>query len=141
MDLGEGTAGCMVPPLILQPLVENAIFHGLEAKESADMVVVASSLEEADLVLTVTDDGAGMDAATLEKVRRNAWGGGRETQGDSIGLANVHSRIRLNYGAGYGLALDSVPDIGTTVTLRLPALDGARERQKKGGAALESIDR
>lgn len=141
MDLGEGTAGCMVPPLILQPLVENAIFHGLEAKESADMVVVASSLEGADLVLTVTDDGAGMDAATLEKVRRNAWGGGRETQGDSIGLANVHSRIRLNYGAGYGLALDSVPDIGTTVTLRLPALDGARERQKKGGAALESIDR
>ena len=46
MDLGEGTGECMVPPLILQPLVENAIFHGLEAKESADMVVVSSALRQ-----------------------------------------------------------------------------------------------
>lgn len=141
MDLGEGTGACMVPPLILQPLVENAIFHGLEAKESADMVVVASAFEGGDLVLTVTDDGAGMDARTLEKVRRRALDGGRETEGDSIGLANVHSRIRLNYGAGYGLALDSVPDIGTTATLRLPARDRAAARQGKEGAALESADR
>jgi two-component system, sensor histidine kinase YesM len=141
MDLGEGTGECMVPPLILQPLVENAIFHGLEAKESADMVVVSSAFEGSDLILTVTDDGAGMDARTLEMVRRRTLDGMRETESDSIGLANVHSRIRLNYGAGYGLTLDSVSNIGTTVMLRLPARGRVNTLQGKGGAVLESVDR
>lgn len=133
LDLGPGTGRCQVPPLILQPLVENAIFHGLEAKPSADMVVVASALEGRELVLTVTDDGAGMDAETLERVRAKC----RSTDlgdGSSIGLANVHNRIRLNYGAGYGVQLDSVPDIGTTVTIRMPAV------WEKGEKSDESAD-
>lgn len=122
MDLGKGTGDCMVPPLLLQPLVENAIFHGLEARCDADMIVVASALDGEDLLLTVTDDGAGMDADTLAKVYADilAWQDGREKQSDSIGLANVHNRIRLNYGERYGVHIDSVPGIGSTVTLRLP---------------------
>jgi len=122
MDLGRGTENCMVPPLLLQPLVENAIFHGLEARDGADMIVVASALEGQDLLLTVTDNGAGMARDVLEKVYADilAQQDGREKQSDSIGLANVHNRIRLNYGEGYGVHIDSVPDIGSTVTLRLP---------------------
>ena len=97
------------------------------------MVVVASALEGRELVLTVTDDGAGMDAETLERVRAKC----RSTDlgdGSSIGLANVHNRIRLNYGAGYGVQLDSVPDIGTTVTIRMPAV------WEKGEKSDESAD-
>ena len=124
MDMAPGTEHCRVPPLILQPLVENAIFHGLEAKSDADMVVVASTLEGNDLLLTVTDDGAGMTEDVLEKVIADmqAQQNGREKQSDSIGLSNVYNRIRLNYGEGYGLYIQSVPDIGTTMTLRLPAI-------------------
>ena len=123
MDMAPGTEACRVPPLILQPLVENAIFHGLEAKDDADMVVVASTLEGSDLLLTVTDDGAGMTQEELEKVTADmqARQNGRERQSDSIGLANVYNRIRLNYGEAYGMYIQSVPDIGTTITLRLPA--------------------
>ena len=139
-DIDE-EVNCCIPSLLIQPLVENAIFHGLEAKESADMVVVSSAFEGSDLILTVTDDGAGMDARTLEMVRRRTLDGMRETESDSIGLANVHSRIRLNYGAGYGLTLDSVSNIGTTVMLRLPARGRVNTLQGKGGAVLESVDR
>ena len=105
------------------------------------MVVVSSAFEGSDLILTVTDDCAGMDARTLEMVRRRTLDGMRETESDSIGLANVHSRIRLNYGAGYGLTLDSVSNIGTTVMLRLPARGRVNTLQGKGGAVLESVDR
>lgn len=130
MDLAPGTESCMVPPLLLQPMVENAIFHGLEAKDDADMVIVASTLEGDDLLLTITDDGAGMDEETMAKVNADilALQDGREKQSDSIGLANVHNRIRLNYGEGYGVTIQSVPEIGSTITLRLPA------RYETGGA-------
>lgn len=121
IDMQEGTEDCRIPPLILQPLVENAIFHGLEAKPGADTVVVSSTLEGKDLLLTVADDGAGMDPETLARVMERC----RRTQPkgtDSIGLSNVHNRIRLNYGSGYGLTLESSPGIGTTAILRMPAI-------------------
>lgn len=130
MDLAPETELCRVPPLILQPLVENAIFHGLEAKADSDLVVVSSALEGDDLILTVADDGAGMTPEVLEQVRADmeAYQDGREKQSDSIGLANVNNRLRLNYGPGYGASIQSVPDMGTTITLRLPALREPREK-------------
>lgn len=130
MDLAPETELCRVPPLILQPLVENAIFHGLEAKADSDLVVVSSALEGDDLILTVADDGAGMTPEVLEQVRADmeAYQDGREKQSDSIGLANVNNRLRLNYGPGYGASIQSVPDMGTSITLRLPALREPREK-------------
>ena len=123
MDLAPETGSCQVPPLILQPLVENAIFHGLEAREDSGLVVVSSALEGQDLLLTVADDGAGMTPEVLRRVTADmqALQDGREKQSDSIGLANVNNRLRLNYGQGYGATIESTPDMGTTITLRLPA--------------------
>lgn len=128
IDVQDGTQDCRIPPLILQPLVENAIFHGLEAKPGADTIVISSTLEGKDLLLTVADDGAGMDPVTLARVMDRC----RQTRpqgADSIGLSNVHNRIRLNYGSDYGLTLESSPDIGTTAILRMPAVCF----QEKGG--------
>lgn len=127
LDLQEGTEQCMVPPLILQPLVENAIFHGLEAKEEANMIIVSSTLHQQELLLTVTDDGAGMDEETLERVRQRIRQRSPEKSGASIGMTNVDHRIRLNYGNDYGLEIESTPEIGTTVTLRLPAVCNEEE--------------
>ena len=129
IDMQEGSERCMVPALILQPLVENAIFHGLEAKEDADMIVIASTLKDGELLLSVTDDGAGMDREKLEQVRTR-YSRPRVQGASSIGMANVHNRIRLNYGEGYGLFVESAPGIGTTATLRMPAIFGQEENDE-----------
>lgn len=130
-DVQPGAELCLVPPLILQPLVENAIFHGLEAKPDAGMLVISATLKDDALLITVNDDGAGMDAARLAAVRARL-SRPPEKDGNSIGMANVHNRIRLNCGEGYGLTVDSMPGIGTTVTLRMPALF-SEERKKHEG--------
>ncbi|MEG0178259.1 MAG: sensor histidine kinase [Oscillospiraceae bacterium] len=119
-DIANEANSCFVPPLILQPIVENAIFHGLEAKKSADMIVITASIENGDLIITICDDGAGMDFAQLSKVRDGLMHEHNDSA-HSIGMSNVHSRIRINDGDSYGLELDSTKDIGTTVTLRLKA--------------------
>ena len=129
IDMQEGSERCMVPALILQPLVENAIFHGLEAKEDADMIVIASTLKDGELLLSVTDDGAGIDREKLEQVRAR-YSRPRVRGASSIGMANVHNRIRLNYGEGYGLFVESAPGIGTTATLRMPAIFGQEENDE-----------
>ncbi len=132
VEMQESTRRCKVPPLILQPLVENAIFHGLEAKGEGGTVIIESALEGGDLLLTIADDGAGMDQETLDLARRNC----AKTvvkEARSIGMSNVHNRIRLNYGDGYGLRLESVKGIGTTVTLRLPAAVQKEESYESPG--------
>lgn len=134
IDMQEGSEQCMVPSLILQPLVENAIFHGLEAKADADMVVIESTLKDGDLLLMVTDDGAGMEPEELERVRARFRRPGVKGA-NSIGMANVHNRIRLNYGEEYGLSIESTRGIGTTVTLRMPAVF------QKEGEGNEGFDR
>ena len=121
MDLDETVADCMVPALILQPVVENAIFHGLEAKQGRGMIVVEAHVEDERLLLTVTDDGIGMDPQILklwkerklEKIRK---------QKDSLGLANVFNRIKINFGEAYGISIDSSPNIGTAITCVLPVI-------------------
>lgn len=130
-DVQPGTKNCLVPPLILQPLVENAIFHGLEAKPDADMLVISTAFKDGDLLLTVTDDGAGMGPEELAAVRER-MSRPPEKDGNSIGMANVHSRIRLNWGEPYGLTVDSTPEIGTTVTLRMPAVFSEERNDHEG---------
>lgn len=121
VEMEKGTEHCMVPPLILQPLVENSIFHGLEAKSEGGTVIIESALQGENLLLTITDDGAGMDPETLEQAQKNCLQNGAG-DGHSVGMANVHNRIRLNYGEGYGLTLESIKGIGTTITLLMPAV-------------------
>ncbi len=119
-DMPDETLGCFVPSLILQPIVENAIFHGLEAKKSADMIVISSEIVGSDLMITVSDDGIGMQAQQLASVKAGLAEEHRSLQ-KSIGLSNVHSRIRLNHGEKYGVEIESTPEIGTSVTLHMRA--------------------
>lgn len=132
VEMQDGTEHCMVPPLILQPLVENAIFHGLEAKSQGGTVIIESALQGENLLLTITDDGAGMDEETLKKVRMNCEQNVVK-DAHSIGMSNVHNRIRLNYGEGYGLTLESSKGIGTTITLLIPAVVQEEESYESPG--------
>ncbi|MBD2845570.1 histidine kinase [Paenibacillus sp. IB182496] len=108
--------GCKVPKFILQPLVENAIHHGL-GQAGLLTIRIESRREEAALILTVDDDGCGMSAARLQEVQRLLRD---QAQTTHHGLANVHERIVLEYGASYGLQPSGREGIGTCMTLRLP---------------------
>ena len=129
IEMQEGTEHCMVPPLILQPLVENAIFHGIEAKNEAGTVVIESALLGENLQITISDDGAGMDGETLAKVRFR-YNQREARNAHSIGMSNVHNRIRVNFGEAYGLSVESEPGIGTTVTLIMPIVTEKEERHE-----------
>ncbi len=109
-----------VPRFILQPLVENAIVHGMEMKTAKSVVVIRTDMREGILHLEVADDGLGMDAGRLEKIRL-ALAAESEDIHPGIGLLNVHQRIRLHYGKDYGMTIDSKEGEGTVVRLTLPA--------------------
>mgnify|MGYP002171615725 CR=1 FL=1 len=105
-------------PLILQPIVENSIVHGLEVKEGIGHILIAISREGSDLLILVEDDGVGMEKEQLEALRSNM--NRRNENGTHIGMQNVHQRIRLRYGENYGLELDSASGVGTRVKIRIP---------------------
>ena len=102
--------------LLLQPLVENAIIHGIDHRTKQDspgLLEITGQLSEGNLVFRVTDNGAGIPSARLEHIL--SW------NSKGYGVQNVHNRVRLSHGSPYGLSYQSQTGIGTTVTLTLPA--------------------
>jgi two-component system sensor histidine kinase YesM len=120
-ELEPGSENMAVLHFTLQPLIENAIVHGLERKKGPGVLRVAAFMEQQALVIAISDDGAGMDEDTLEGLRRRLKQTNDTLSDEHIGLRNVHDRIRYYYGEGYGLTLKSEPGIGTTITVRVPA--------------------
>ncbi|ETP71561.1 putative signal transduction protein [Lachnospiraceae bacterium JC7] len=105
--------------MTLQPLVENALYHGIKNKRELGMIRITGQLRDEDILFRVTDDGIGMDEATLEKLRIAITKPCKDTD-SGFGMANVNERIRMNFGPEYGLTLDSSPGGGTMVTVRIP---------------------
>lgn len=108
-------------PLLLQPIVENAILHGLEELEEGgriDVDIYRDAANPNSIIIAIRDNGCGMDAQTLQNMRQNLEKGNTgERYG--IGLYNINRRIKLCYGAGCGLSIDSKEGVGTTVTARI----------------------
>ena len=102
-----------VPFLCLQPLVENAVRHGLEGPEGGHVTIVAEDAG-AECVISVEDDGVGMDP---DRLRRTLTG---EERGDSVGLGNVDERLRSVFGPEYGLVVETGRGAGTKVSMRVP---------------------
>lgn len=116
IDVPEHLRDIIVPKMILQPLVENSILHGLETSESGYIYIYAQC-DEKVLNLSVTDDGCGMSTEMVERLNSPEP---KMLQGH-LGLYNVMRIVQLYYGQDYGLHATSQAGIGTTVTLRLPA--------------------
>lgn len=104
----------VVPFLCLQPLVENAIRHGLEDKSGAGRITIVGEDQDTDCVITIEDDGVGEDP---ERVRRALAG---DVSMDSVGLGNVDERLRSTFGDDYGLVVETAPGAGTKVIVRVP---------------------
>ena len=107
--------------LILQPVVENAVFHGLEKKAGLGEIRISATRDEHSVLLTVADNGAGMTPEQLQKIQRAlSQDDNREPVTGMIGLSNVNSRIRLHDGPEYGVQIFSEANIGTSVHIRFP---------------------
>lgn len=106
--------------LILQPIVENAVHHGIRPKGGKGRVLITiEQLEKRNLGITIYDDGTGMKQEQLECLRKHLNHQDSQLE-KSIGIKNVHERIKAAYGNEYGLDLESRPHIGTSVRILLP---------------------
>jgi len=101
----------VVPFLCLQPLVENAVRHGLSEKVGPGTVCIAAEDAGAECLLSIEDDGVGMDPTTLTR---------RSEDGSHVGLGNIDDRLRSVFGDEFGLVVETAPGAGTKVTMRIP---------------------
>ena len=115
MEVSEDVLQCQTVKLTLQPLVENAIYHGIEKKGTRGRIVIRAYRSGDCMYFQVSDDGAGAD---VERLNALLYETGEANQG--FALRNVHERIRLYYGEPYGLSFESSPGEGTTVTVVQP---------------------
>ena len=122
-DVPQKLLSLGVPKFILQPLVENAIKHGQKGVSSGGIISITAREEpEGTLAIRVEDNGHGMDAETVRRITERL--GRTDTEREdhySIGLSNVHQRIRILFGEPYGLTIESEPGVRTVVSILMPA--------------------
>lgn len=111
----------MIPKLTLQPIVENALYHGLKEKRAKGFIHINGEKDGNDIIFRVRDDGVGMNSDELQALRQEISRPCQETQ-KGFGLANVNERLRIYYGAEYGLQIFSEKGEGTWVEVRIPAI-------------------
>ena len=103
--------------LVLQPVIENAIYHGLKYKESRGLLLVKGFMKNGNAVLQVIDDGVGMDQETLDHIYERHK---VDYHSNGVGIYNVQKRLQLYYGNEYGIVYESKPGEGTTATITIP---------------------
>ena len=108
---------CLIPKLILQPFIENAFFHGFPSGRKG-IIQIFMKLKGEDLEIKIVDDGIGMTQSEAEQIVRQET---KKEHFSGIGIHNVQDRLKLLYGEKYGIRIESVEDVGTTVTVMLPA--------------------
>ncbi|MBR3465230.1 MAG: sensor histidine kinase, partial [Clostridiales bacterium] len=116
IDIDNDIKGTRLPKLTIQPLVENALYHGVKLKRAKGLITVKGKAEGGDIVITVSDTGAGMTKDRLEELRAGLTN--RERVG--FGLSTVDERLKLFFGEKYGLSIESTEGEGTDVTVRIP---------------------
>ncbi|MCQ2401982.1 MAG: histidine kinase [Lachnospiraceae bacterium] len=122
LDVNDSVLPWYIPKLIVQPLVENAVVHGIDPGKPETRVTIKADTDGGYMVFTVTDNGKGMDDETLKELLK-----GKLTGRTGIGLANVIKRAALYGDESCGVSVRSVPDEGTEVTLRLRPLESPKE--------------
>lgn len=119
IDIPPELSGTPIPKLSLQPLVENAIYHGLKKKGSKGFIRIGAGISAGKVIVQVTDNGVGMDG---ERIAAIMSGSSQEDEARSIGTYSVRQRLSLYFGEEYGLTVRSAAGEGTVVELSLPML-------------------
>jgi len=121
IEVDDSLLANKMPKLILQPIVENAIFHGLAELEEEGFITVRAYKNEAGMIIEVQDSGAGLDESTIDWLRHELEQV-EITKQSGIGLPNVQRRIKLHYGSPYGIQFHSTPGAGATFVIALPEI-------------------
>lgn len=116
----------LIPKITIQPLVENALYHGIKNKRGPGRIVISGRKEEDFLILQIEDNGIGMRKERLDQVKEG-MNQKIPTEKDIYGLYNVNERIRLNFGEKYGISIESTYGEGTIVSVILPYVDQKSE--------------
>jgi two-component system sensor histidine kinase YesM len=127
VDIPQKMYSMKVLKLILQPIVENALYHGLKYCSCGSEICISGHTCEGQIFLQISDDGAGMTTEQLQLLRKSLSEKPRiaelgQRNKESIGLKNINSRIELYYGEGYGLSIESAINEGSRITIRLPVV-------------------
>lgn len=126
-EIEEKLLNYVMPKMILQPIVENAFFHGLAEIEEDGVITIRIVPQENNICIEVCDNGAGMDHHTVRSLMEDKHESGSGSRG--IGLYNVQRRIQLHFGHPYGIQVKSQVGKGTTFTILLPAIPCLRENK------------
>lgn len=121
ISVPEGLMGCVVPKFLLQPVVENSIFHGIESIRGQGLLTVNGSEEDGVMTLKVADNGKGIGPDRLRELRESLESDGAGSAGN-FALRNLSRQIKLKYGDEYGLKIDSTAGEGTAVEIRIPCV-------------------
>ena len=130
IEIDESLMSLYIPRLLIQPILENAIVHGIEEKLDKGHILVAARREDEDLYIQIMDDGVGMTEETMSHILREDYSI-KKSGHTSIGVVNVNRRIQMIYGKDYGLLVQSVLGAGTKITIHIPAREEEQEEVKK----------
>ncbi len=122
VDVPQEARGAVVPAMSIQPLVENAVRHGVERRSGSGLVAITARIVGGDVELRVSDDGAGIEPERVPIVLAGAGGG--------IGVSNVDARLRATFGERYALRIESQLGEGTTAVMTVPNLRGERDQRE-----------
>jgi len=128
IDVDKSIMKCLVPKLVIQPVVENAIIHGIENKMSKGTVRITGTKVNDTIIFEISDDGIGISKEKLKKLKSSV---ALEKTSESIALSNISSRIKLYYGEEYGLEIFSEVEKGTRVRLVMPVNMGCTIKEDK----------
>ena len=116
-DVDESLGGYLCSKITLQPLVENAIYHGIEPLIDDGEIIISVKPDGDDILMTVSDNGVGMTAEQVEGLLKK-----ERSDSSGIGIKNVSDRIKIYFGDSYGVKVESEPDAGTKITVRIPKI-------------------
>ncbi len=126
IDVEEGCGDYMCNKITLQPIIENAIYHGLDRMVDEGEIYIKISQTEQDIIMEVSDNGVGMSQEQCEEILLREAG-----DRTGIGIKNVHDRVQIYFGEGYGLHIESELDEGTKVIIRTPKIEKGEYYEEK----------
>ncbi|MFD5017724.1 sensor histidine kinase [Paenibacillus sp. NPDC058367] len=122
INLPEGLRTFMTQKLIVQPIVENALYHAIEPMEDPGIIEITAYEMGTDMIIIVKDNGPGFDLAKMMNLWDNEGGGQKKYSDSGVGLKNVHERLNIRFGSPYGLLVCSSPGFGSTIRIRIPKI-------------------
>lgn len=127
-DVDPSVHSCCIVKLVLQPVLENAINYGVSGMDDSGEIKITGSEKEGIITLAVTDNGIGMSQEEVDLLLTDSKR--IHKHGSGVGLLNVNNRIKILFGKEYGLTVESEPDEGTTISIRVPAVQFTEENRK-----------